>query len=128
MSRFFSGSALSLGIVRPIVSGTFLIATLATSFTALGQLPITILRPTGVMKFVPWSFYERLLTPVGMSTLKTTLLLSLVFSTIGFFTSVSTKCSFLLVLFYQGLVRSFGHYNHDEMIAVYYMAILAFTP
>jgi len=31
-------------------------------------------------------------------------------------------------VFYQGLVRSFGHYNHDEMVAVYYLAILAFTP
>jgi hypothetical protein len=80
------------------------------------------------MKFVPWSFYERLLTPLGMYSLKTVLLLTLLLSTIGFYSSVSTKCSLLLVVFYQGLVRSFGHYNHDEMIAVYYMAILAFTP
>ena len=128
MSRFFSGSSLSLGVVRTIVSGTFLITILATSFTALGQLPVTILRPTGAMKFVPWSFYERLLTPAGMYTLKTALLVSLLFSTIGFFTSASTKCSLLLVVFYQGLVRSFGHYNHDEMLVVYYLAILAFTP
>jgi hypothetical protein len=34
----------------------------------------------------------------------------------------------LLVLFYQGLLRSFGHFNHDEMIAVYFMVVLAFTP
>src|SRR6185369_8585571 len=128
MSRFFSGSALSLGIVRTIVGGTFLIATLATSFQALGELPVTILRPTGVMKFIPWSFYERLLTPVGMYSLKTALVLSLLLSTMGFLTSASTKCSLVLVVFYQGLVRSFGHYNHDEMVAVYYLAILAFTP
>ena len=128
MSRFFSGSALSLGVVRAIVSGTFLIATLATSFQALGQLPVTILRPTGVMKFIPWGFYERLLTPAGMYSLKTALLLSLLLSTMGFLTSASTKCSLVLVVFYQGLVRSFGHYNHDEMVAVYYLAILAFTP
>jgi len=128
MSRLFSGSALSLGIVRTIVSGTFLIAILATSFQALGQLPVTILRPTGVMKYVPWSFYERLLTPAGMYSLKTALLLSLLFSTIGLLTSASTRCSLVLIVFYQGLVRSFGHYNHDEMVGVYYLAILAFTP
>jgi Vitamin K-dependent gamma-carboxylase len=128
MSRHFFGSALSLGIARTIVSGTFLIATIATSFTALGQLPVTILRPTGVMKLFPWSFYERLLTPTGMYTLKTALILSLLFSTVGFVSSISTKCSLLLVVFYQGLVRSFGHYNHDEMLAVYYLAVLAFTP
>ncbi len=34
----------------------------------------------------------------------------------------------LLVLFYQGLLRSFGHFNHDEMLAVYCLAVLAFTP
>src|SRR5262249_55156 len=124
MSRFFSGSALSLGIVRTVVSGTFLIATLATSFLALGQLPVTILRPTAVIKLIPCSFYERLLTPCGMYSLKTALVLSLLLSTIGLFTSFSTKFSLLLVVFYQGLVRSFGHYNHDEMIAVYYLAIL----
>jgi hypothetical protein len=128
MSRQFAGSALSLGIVRTIVSGTFLIATLATSFQPLGQLPITILRPTGVMKFLPWGFYERLLTPAGMYSLKSALLLSLLLSTMGFLTSASTKCSLVLVVFYQGLVRSFGHYNHDEMVAVYYLGILAFTP
>jgi hypothetical protein len=128
MSRLFSGSALSLGIVRTVVLGTFLIAALATSFTALGELPVTILRPTGVMRLFPWSFYERLLTPAGMYSLKTALLLSLLLGTFGILTSVSTKCSLLLVVFYQGLVRSFGHYNHDEMLAVYYLAILAFTP
>ena len=31
-------------------------------------------------------------------------------------------------LFYQGLLRSFGHFNHDEMLAVYCLAVLAFTP
>ena len=128
MSRFWSGSALSLGVVRSIVHGTFLFAVLATSFSALGRLPVTILRPTGLMKLLPWSFYDLLLTPRGMFVLKSLLVVSLICGTLGFLTSLSTKVSFLLVLFYQGLVRSFGHYNHDEMIAVYYLAVLAFTP
>jgi len=128
MSRFWSGSALALGISRSVVQGTFLFAVLATSFSALGRLPVTILRPTGLMKLLPWGFYDRLLTPSGMFALKTLLVICLFSGAIGFLTPVSTKLSFLLVLFYQGLVRSFGHYNHDEMIAVYYLAVLAFTP
>jgi len=80
------------------------------------------------MKLLPWSFYDQLLTPAGMTILKTAMLLSLIMSTAGLFTSISTKTSFLLVLFYQGLVRSFGHFNHDEMLAVYCLAVLAFTP
>ena len=108
--------------------GTFLISVLLTSFSALGTLPPTILRPTGAMKFLPWSFYDQLQTPSGMVTLKSVMVLSLLFSTAGLFSVVSTKTSLLLVLFYQGLLRSFGHFNHDEMLAIYYLAVLAFTP
>ena len=38
---------------------------LATSFSALGQLPVTILRPTGLMKLLPWSFYDRIIDSLG---------------------------------------------------------------
>jgi Vitamin K-dependent gamma-carboxylase len=118
----------ALGVMRAIVHGTFLISTLFTSFYALGSLPPTILRPTGAMKLLPWGFYDQLLTPSGILILKIAMVLSLVLSTIGFGTVISTKTSLLLVLFYQGLLRSFGHFNHDEMIAVYFMVVLAFTP
>ena len=128
ITRLVPADALSLGVVRCVVHGTFLISVLVTSFSALGQLPVTILRPTGVMKFIPWTFYDRLLTPAGMVTLKCVMVLSLALSTAGCLTSLSTKTTVLLVLFYQGLVRSFGHFNHDEMLGVYYLIILAFTP
>jgi hypothetical protein len=118
----------ALGVVRSIVHGTFLISILFTSFSALGSLPPTILRPTGVMQLLPWSFYDHLQTPSGTLILKTLMVLSLALSTIGFGTVISTKTSLLLVVFYQGLLRSFGHFNHDEMIAVYFMLVLAFTP
>jgi len=128
MSRLVPENAPALGAVRFVVQGTFLVSVLLTSFSALGQLPVTILRPIGVMKLLPWSFYDDLLTPTGVGLLKWALVLSLVLSTSGFLTSLTTKTSLLLVVFYQGLVRSFGHFNHDEMLGVYYLAILAFTP
>ena len=128
VNRVVPSSAFALGVVRLIVHGTFLVSVLFTSFSALGSLPVTILRPTGAMKFVPWSFYDGLLTPSGMLIFQIALVVSLLFSAAGFLTSISTKISFLLVLFYQGLLRSFGHFNHDEMLPVYYLAVLAFTP
>ena len=118
----------ALGVVRSIVHGTFLISILFTSFSALGSLPPTILRPTGVMQLLPWSFYDQLQTPSGILILKTLMVVSLTLSTIGFGTVISTKSSLVPVVFYQGLLRSFGHFNHDEMIAVYFMVVLAFTP
>jgi hypothetical protein len=128
INRVVPRSAFALGVARVVVHGTFLISVLVTSFSALGSLPVTILRPTGAMKLLPWSFYDQLLTPAGMTILKSAMVLSLLLSTTGLFTVVSTKTSFLLVLFYQGLVRSFGHFNHDEMLGVYCLAVLAFTP
>ena len=114
--------------MRAVVHGTFLISVLFTSFSALGSLPVTILRPTGVMKLLPWSCYDHLQTPAAMVFFKSVMVISLLCSTIGFLTTFSTKTSLLLVLFYQGLLRSFGHFNHDEMLAVYYLVVLAFTP
>jgi len=128
VNRVVPSSAFALGVVRSIVHGTFLISVLLTSFSALGTLPVTVLRPTGAMKLLPWSFYDQLQTPSGMVILKTAMVVSLLLSTAGVFTVISTKTSLLLVLFYQGLLRSFGHFNHDEMLAVYYLAVLAFTP
>lgn len=128
VNRVVPSSAFALGVVRSIVHGTFLISILFTSFSALSSLPVTIMRPTGAMKLLPWSLYDQLQTPSGMLILKVAMVISLVLSTAGFLSSISTKSSFLLVLFFQGLLRSFGHFNHDEMLAVYYLAVLAFTP
>jgi hypothetical protein len=128
INRVVPSSAFALGVARVVVHGTFLVSVLIASFSALGHLPVTIMRPTGVMKYLPWSFYDRLITPSGMTILKVLLVLSLLLGAAGLFTVVSTKTSFLLVLFYQGLLRSFGHFNHDEMLGVYCLAVLAFTP
>jgi hypothetical protein len=128
VNRVVPASAFALGVVRCVAHGTFLVSVLFTSFSALGSLPATILRPTGVMKFLPWSFYDQLQTPSAMVLFKAVMVLSLLLSTAGFLTVVSTKTSLLLVLFYQGLLRSFGHFNHDEMLAVYCLVVLAFTP
>jgi hypothetical protein len=128
INRVVPSSAFALGVARTIVHGTFLVSVLFTSFSALASLPPTIMRPAGVMQFLPWSFYDRLQTPSGMLTLKIAMVLSLLLSTAGLLTVVSTKTSFLLVLFYQGVLRSFGHFNHDEMLPLFCLLVLAFTP
>jgi hypothetical protein len=128
VNRVVPASAFALGVARVVVHGVFLVSVLFTSFSALGRLPVTIMRPTGALKLLPWSFYDQLQTPSGITVLQVALILSLSLSTAGLFTVVSTKTSFLLVLFYQGLLRSFGHFNHDEMLGVYCLAVLAFTP
>jgi predicted DCC family thiol-disulfide oxidoreductase YuxK len=115
-------------MVRAAVSTVFLVSLLNTSFSNLGHLPATLLRPNGMMQLWSWKFYDLLLTPQGMSFLKWAMVISLTLSTIGYLTPLTTKTSALLVLFYEGLLRSFGHFNHDEMLAVYFLIVLACSP
>ncbi len=118
----------ALGPLRVTISGVFLVSIIFTSFSNLARLPTTLLRPTGFMQLFSWSFYDHLFTPTGMVLLKWALIISLSMSTVGYLSSVSTKLSALLVVFYQGLLRSLGHFNHDEIIAIYFLIVLAFTP
>jgi hypothetical protein len=120
--------AATLGMVRAAVCAFILSETLATSFSDLGKLPVTLLRPTGAMKMLPWAFYDQLLTPAGMLTLKCLLVLSFGAATLGWLTSLATKSSLLLFVLYEGILRSFGHFNHDEMPALYILLVLALSP
>jgi hypothetical protein len=115
-------------MIRAGICAFVLLDVLLTDFVDLGRLPITIMRPTGAMQLLPWEFYKALITPRGMLALKFLLALSLAASAAGYFTSASTKFAALLFLFYEGVVRSFGHFNHDEMPVVYILVVLAFTP
>lgn len=120
--------AVALGAIRAVICTFVLVEVLLTDFVDLGRLPTTVMRPTGAMQVLPWKFYDALVTPRGMFALKFLLVLSLAASAAGYFTSVSTKSAALLFLFYQGLIRSFGHFNHDEMPVAYILICLAFVP
>ena len=128
LKRLVPTDAAALGMVRAGVCGFILCEILLTSFADLGRIPATIMRPPGAMQILPWRFYDLLLTPAGMATLKSLMVLSLFCATIGCLTSLATKSSALLFVFYEGLLRSFGHFNHDEMPAVYILIVLALTP
>ena len=128
LKRLVPTDAAALGMVRAGVCGFILCEILLTSFSDLGRIPATLLRPTGAMQILPWRFYDLLLTPAGMLTLKWLMVLSLFAATIGCLTSLATKSSALLFVFYEGLLRSFGHFNHDEMPAVYILIVLALSP
>jgi hypothetical protein len=117
-----------LGMLRAAVCSVLAIQLAATNFAALGRLPVTLMHPPGVMEYLSWKFYDRLMTPAGMVVLQVLLVGSLVAATLGLFSSLSTKTAALLYLLYQGLLRSFGHFNHDEMVALWCLLIIAFTP
>ena len=127
LKRLVPTDAVALGAIRAANCSFVLLEVLLTDFVDLGRLPTTVMRPTGAMQVLPWTFYDALVTPRGMLVLKFLLVLSLAASATGYFTSVSTKLAALLFLFYEGLIRSFGHFNHDEMPVAYILICLAFV-
>jgi hypothetical protein len=128
LKKLVPTDAAALGMIRAVICGFLAVDILLTNFVDLGRLPATVMRPTGAMKILPWSLYDVLVTPTGMFALKCVLLISLIAATAGYFTGITTKAAALLLLFFEGLVRSFGHFNHDEMPIVYILIVLAFTP
>jgi hypothetical protein len=128
LRKFVPTDAKALGMIRAAICGFVFCAILVTDFIDLGRLPVTVMRPTGLMQIFPWRLYDALITPNGMLTFKALLLISLFAATNGFLTSATTKATAVLFLFYQGLLRSFGHFNHDEMPVAYILIVLAFTP
>ena len=115
LKRIVPTDAAALGVIRAAICGFVLLQMLLTDFVAFGHLPTTVMRPTGAMQLLPWRFYDALITPRGMLILKVLLVVSLLCAGLGLFTAITTKSAALLFLFYQGLVRSFGLFNHDAM-------------
>ena len=128
LRRLVPTDAKALGMIRAAICGFVLSQVLLTDFVDLGRLPATVVRPKGGMQIFPWRIYEALITPRGMLIFEILLLISLIAATAGYLTSASTKSAAFLFLFYQGLLRNFGHFNHDEMPIVYILIVLAFTP
>jgi hypothetical protein len=128
LKRLVPTEAEALGMVRAGVCGFILCEVLSTSFRDLGRIPATLLRPPGAMKLLPWRFYDWLLTPGVMTAFKWLFVTSLLAATFGLLTRLTTKSSAILFLFYEGLLRSITHFNHDEMPAIYILFVLAFTP
>ena len=128
LEKLVPTQASALGAIRALLFGFVFLEILRTDFGDLGRLPTTVMRPTGTMQLVPWRVYDGLLTPEGMIAFKAVLLFSLAAAAFGYFDASSAKIAALLFLFYEGLVRSFGHFNHDEMPVVYILLVLAFTP
>jgi hypothetical protein len=86
------------------------------------------MRPPGIMEYLSWKFYDRLVTPQGMTALQVVLVVTLLLSTLGAFTNVTTKLSAALVILHQGILRSFGHFNHSEMVGLLFLVVLAASP
>src|ERR1022692_5067801 len=75
--------AAELAAIRVGVHGVVLAMVWHDSFSALAMMPSTLMRPPGIMQYVGWRFFDRLLTSEGMIAFKLALLISLLMGTLG---------------------------------------------
>jgi predicted DCC family thiol-disulfide oxidoreductase YuxK len=122
------GTATALGAIRFGVCGIFLLQALDASFRNLGALPTTLMTPLGLMSRIPWGLFDALITPGGMACLKLVLCSALFLAAIGYRTRFTLFAALLMELLYQGILRSFSHFNHDEMAGLVILGILAVSP
>ena len=80
------------------------------------------------MEYLSWKLYDRVVTPSGMLVLHILLVSAFTAASAGFWTEVSVKIATALYVFYGGILRSFGHFNHDEMVATWCLFIFALSP
>jgi predicted DCC family thiol-disulfide oxidoreductase YuxK len=118
----------SLFGARLAVCGLLTAHLAATDFRAIGHLPVTAMHPPGMMEYLGWKFYDRLITPGGMLALQVALIGSLIAAACGYLSRLTVPMAAGLYILYQGILRSFGHFNHDEMAAVWILLILAMSP
>jgi Vitamin K-dependent gamma-carboxylase len=110
------------------VGSVFLVSALTASYRAVGYLPVELMHPPGVMEYLSWKFYERLVTPNAMLTLQVLTVLALSMSVLGIATAWATKVSALLVLLFEGVLGSFGHTFAARTVGLYFLFVLAVSP
>ena len=97
-------------------------------FSQLAELPIEILRPIGVMRYIPESLYGYICTAPVLGALKVVMLvgLALLILGVGPYRRIAI-CTCILLTVHQGLVR-FGEISHSELGMLYAAYVLAVFP
>lgn len=121
--------ARSLALVRVTVASIWIIKLVADPFTYMAEFSAATFRPYGILKVLPVSFWEIVVNPTVLITLKVALLALLLLLLIGAkpFPLVAISTAMLLTL-HQGLVRGFTHPNHQELAALMCTYVLAVFP
>ncbi len=117
------------GFVRAWIFSIWIVYLLGNMTAQFAQLPREQFVRRGVLALIPERFYDVLLTPVGLHTLKWVLMAGLVACALGVrpWRAVALPTVLLLTL-HQGLQRGYFYALHKEMAALYATYILAAFP
>jgi len=93
--------------------------------TSLALYPKSLYFPTGfLLKFLPQSIYYVPISYPFLLFLKISMLLSLASVLFGFHKKWAGFCACILLTIFEGIVRSFGHINHPELLMLFSVFVL----
>jgi hypothetical protein len=93
--------------------------------TSLAQYPQALYFPTGfLLKFLPRSIYYLPISYPFLLFLKIAMLLAIAAVLLEYHKKWAALCLCVLLTVFEGLVRSFGHINHPELLLLFSVFIL----
>lgn len=124
-----SASARGLGFARAWIFSLWAVYVFLDAPEGLASLPRALYAPPGVLRALPASFWDLLLTVPGLLTLKWVLLAGLLACAAGLrpWRGIAIPTALLLIL-QQGLARGFFYVNHQELPALFAVCVLALFP
>ncbi|MCP3979149.1 MAG: hypothetical protein GY716_07430 [bacterium] len=121
-------TAQALGLLRIWVFGLWLLHVLLDPLTELAEFPSDMYHAPGLVGWLPEALQASLLSHGGLLATKALLIVLLGSATLGVLTRPCALAGSILLVYYQGLVRGFGHVNHGEMTLIYAAFLLALVP
>jgi len=113
-------SPLTLNIFRIAIFGYWLREIVKDPIEQLQYLPSSVLFYTGfLIRFLPPTWKEALLSPEFLYTLKYSLIILILLVIFKVALHITGLIVCVLLTLYQGLVRSFGHMGHTELLVLY---------
>jgi predicted DCC family thiol-disulfide oxidoreductase YuxK len=134
--RFFNQAvrettAGALGAIRFLVCGRLLMMALWEDFPSLVNMPDMIRQPMGVMAYfykLPLGFDFLVNSGKALHLFQTLTALFLFFGMIGWRTRWTVPLGGMGAFIMLGLIRQYSFFWHQDLITLYVIAVLAFTP
>jgi predicted DCC family thiol-disulfide oxidoreductase YuxK len=121
----------TLGAIRVWVCFILLISTLWEDLPSFALLPLELREDMGVMTIfdkLPIDYRSFLTSEVKLLLFQWLTILLLFLAMIGWRTRVVVPLSTLCVLVLNGILREYSGYWHQNLVPIYVLAVLSFTP
>jgi predicted DCC family thiol-disulfide oxidoreductase YuxK len=120
----------ALGAIRALVCGRLLAMVLAEDLGGLAAIPGSLRRSMGVMEFLfaPLGLDRLVQSGAALDVFQAGVALLLFLATIGWRTRLTVPLGGFGAFLVAGLLRKYSFFWHQDLIALYTVAVLSFTP